>query len=75
MPTPGLQINSAFCGVASSAMVLNALGVPRPLQSPQSELNSTRYAYFTEDNVFNEKTESVVPRARVEREVGAKEQT
>ncbi|KAF5828933.1 Phytochelatin synthase-domain-containing protein [Dunaliella salina] len=59
------QINSAFCGIASSVTVLNALKVPRPLQDPRSELNSTRYAYFTQANVFNNHTEQVVPKAQV----------
>uniref|UniRef100_A0A7S3QXQ1 glutathione gamma-glutamylcysteinyltransferase n=1 Tax=Dunaliella tertiolecta TaxID=3047 RepID=A0A7S3QXQ1_DUNTE len=59
------QINSAFCGIASSVTVLNALRVPRPRQDPRSELNSTRYAYFTQANIFTNQTEKVVPKAQV----------
>lgn len=106
-------------------MVLNALGVPRPLQAPDSRLNSTKYAYFTrertllgplsmrpplgpsfhsslhlvmhawaydvihahthacmrtltcgnscaEENVFNEETELVAPKAQVLQQVGGR---
>ena len=33
---------------ARSAMVLNALGVPRPLQAPDTYLNNSNYAYYTQ---------------------------
>jgi Phytochelatin synthase len=50
------QKNQAFCGVASIAMVLNALGVPAPA-TPEFE----PYKTFTQDNLLNEKTEAVLP--------------
>src|SRR5688572_8223105 len=49
------QKNQAFCGVASIVMVLNALGVPAPA-TPEFEPFNT----FTQDNVFNPKTETVI---------------
>ncbi len=42
------QINQAYCGVASSVMVLNALGLPAP-ESPQYK----PFHVFTQDNFFN----------------------
>ncbi len=56
------QINQAFCGVASLVMVLNALGVPAPL-APEWERH-----YFTQENVFNQQTEAVIPRQVIERQ-------
>jgi hypothetical protein len=56
------QINQAFCGVASVVMVLNALDIPAPL-APEWERG-----YFTQDNVFNEHTEAVIPRLVIERQ-------
>lgn len=56
------QINQAFCGVASMAMVLNALGVPAPL-APQWERN-----YFTQENIFNEKTEAIIGQEAIARQ-------
>ena len=50
------QKNQAFCGVASIAMVLNALGVPAPAV-PEFEPFKT----FTQDNLLNEETEKVLP--------------
>ena len=50
------QKNQAFCGVASIVMVLNALGVPAPT-TPEIE----PYKIFTQENVFNARTESVLP--------------
>jgi hypothetical protein len=52
------QKNRAYCGVASIVMVLNALGVEAP-SSPEFEPFNT----FTQDNVFNEATEQVLPEA------------
>jgi glutathione-S-conjugate glycine hydrolase len=49
------QKNQAFCGVASIVMVLNALGVPAP-STPEFEPFNT----FTQDNVFNPKTDTVI---------------
>ncbi|MGB3311613.1 MAG: phytochelatin synthase family protein [Nodosilinea sp.] len=56
------QINQAFCGVASMAMVLNALGVSAPL-APQWERN-----YFTQENIFNEQTEAIIGRDAIARQ-------
>ncbi|MGG6240688.1 phytochelatin synthase family protein [Nodosilinea sp. AN01ver1] len=56
------QINQAFCGVASMAMVLNALGVPAPL-APQWERG-----YFTQENLFNEQTEAIIGQAAIARQ-------
>lgn len=49
------QDNLAYCGVASSVMVLNALSVPAP-ESP--EFGSFRM--FTQNNFFNEQARKVV---------------
>lgn len=53
------QDNQAFCGVASMAMVLNALGIPRA-PSPQWQMN-----YFTQDNLLTAETEAIIPRATI----------
>lgn len=59
------QENGAYCGVATAAMILNALGVPRPMQP---EWSNPSYAYFTQDNIFNNDTEKVVAQAHVRQE-------
>jgi hypothetical protein len=51
------QKTPAFCGVASIVMVLNALAVPAP---PAPEYGP--YNTFTQDNVFTDQTEAVLPR-------------
>ncbi|OZH53057.1 glutathione gamma-glutamylcysteinyltransferase [Hydrocoleum sp. CS-953] len=56
------QKNAAFCGVASVVMVLNALEVPVQVTSPWPQ------SYFTQDNIFNEKTEKVIPRYLIARQ-------
>lgn len=56
------QINQAFCGVASVVMVLNAL----PIEPPEASEWDQRY--FTQDNVFNAQTESVISRETIERQ-------
>lgn len=56
------QVNQAFCGVASTVMVLNALGVAAPL-APEWERN-----YFTQENVFNEQTEAIISRDAIARQ-------
>lgn len=43
------QKNQAFCGVASSVMVLNAL----PLKRPFTYQYAPQYQLFTQENVFN----------------------
>jgi hypothetical protein len=52
------QKNQAYCGVASLVMVLNALGVPAPT-SPEYE----PFKVFTQDNLLNEETEKILPKA------------
>jgi hypothetical protein len=44
------QITQAFCGVASSVMVLNASTAAKPLSAPYEP-----YRYFTQCNIFNER--------------------
>ncbi|MBD2428893.1 phytochelatin synthase family protein [Phormidium sp. FACHB-1136] len=56
------QINQAFCGVASMVMVLNALNVPAPL-APEWERG-----YFTQENLFNDQTEAIIPQATIARQ-------
>jgi Phytochelatin synthase len=50
------QKKQTYCGVATLAMVLNALGVPAP-ETPEFEPFRT----FTQDNVLNEQTEKILP--------------
>ncbi|MGX9116693.1 phytochelatin synthase family protein [Mesorhizobium sp. BHbsci] len=50
------QKNQAFCGVASSVMVLNAIGVPAP---PVPEYDP--YNTFTQDNLLDARSEQVIP--------------
>ena len=54
------QINPAFCGPASMAMVLNALGVPRPASDLPLGLGM-----FDQANVFTPATEAVKPQASI----------
>lgn len=42
------QANVAYCGVASSVMVLNSLAVPAPAASGYG-----RYRFWTQDNLFS----------------------
>ena len=49
------QKNQAYCGVASSVMVLNALGIPAPV-APEF----APFRVFTQDNFFNERTQKVL---------------
>jgi hypothetical protein len=56
------QVNGSFCGVASAVMVLNALEVPVTAPSPWAQ------RYFTQDNIFNEKTEEVIPLSVITRQ-------
>lgn len=53
------QDNQAFCGVASMAMVLNAIGIRRA-PSPQWQMN-----YFTQDNLLTPDTETIIPRSTI----------
>ena len=55
------QLNQAYCGVASSVMVLNALGLPAPV-APQYK----PFKLFTQENFFEpEETKKVVPPEQV----------
>ncbi len=56
------QQNQAFCGIASTVMVLNALGIPAP------EAPAWDRQYFTQENLFNEATEAVIARSLIERQ-------
>jgi hypothetical protein len=56
------QDNQAFCGVASAAIVLNALGVPAPL-APE-----WKRQYFTQNNLLNPQTETIIARQQIERQ-------
>lgn len=49
------QKNQAYCGVASIVMVLNALSIPAP-EAPEFG----KYQVFTQDNLFNERTQQVI---------------
>lgn len=49
------QKNQAYCGVASSVMVLNALSIPAP-EAPEY----APYHLFTQENFFNTLTQKVV---------------
>lgn len=51
------QQTQEFCGVASSVMVLNALGVAAPVDPVYEP-----YAYFTQDGFFTPETEAILPR-------------
>jgi hypothetical protein len=56
------QNNQAFCGVATIVMVLNALEISAPT-TPEFD----PYRTFTQENVFTPATETVLPRATLER--------
>lgn len=49
------QKNQAYCGVASSVMILNALSIPAP-EAPEY----APYHLFTQENFFNTQTQKVV---------------
>lgn len=57
------QQNPAYCGAASMAMVLNALNIPAP-KAPEYG----HHTFFTQNNLFNEKTERIVSAKIVERQ-------
>ncbi|SHF16478.1 Phytochelatin synthase [Kaistia soli DSM 19436] len=56
------QKTQSFCGVASMTMVFNAMALPAP-EVPEYKPFRT----FTQDNVLDDRTEAVVPRATIER--------
>jgi len=57
------QKTQAYCGVASIVMVLNALGVPAPT-TPEYQ----PYHTFTQDNLLDDLTDAVLPRAVLARQ-------
>jgi hypothetical protein len=57
------QKNQAYCGVASTVMVLNAIHAPAPT-TPEY----LPYHLFTQDNVLDDKTEAILPRAVLARQ-------
>ncbi len=50
------QQNQAFCGVASTVMILNAMELPAPLVPAFDP-----YHTFTQDNVLTPETEKIIP--------------
>ncbi len=56
------QDNQAFCGVASLAMVLNALGIDAPDAAAWDQ------DYFTQENVLNSQTEAIIARSLIARQ-------
>ena len=54
------QPDSGSCSVASSIMVLNALGIDRPMSKPHGE-----YRLFTPANFFTTAVEAIRPRDKV----------
>jgi hypothetical protein len=50
------QKNQAYCGVASSVIVLNALAVPAPVDPAYRP-----YSYFTQDNFFSPTLVKILP--------------
>jgi hypothetical protein len=57
------QKTQAYCGVATIVMVLNAGGVPAPT-TPEYQ----PYHTFTQDNLLDERTEAILPRAVLARQ-------
>ena len=57
------QKTQSYCGVASIVMVLNALGVPAPT-TPEYQ----PYHTFTQDNLLDDMTDAVLPRAVLARQ-------
>ena len=58
-----IQQNKAYCGVASSVMVLNALSISAP-KAPEYGT----FRFFTQDNFFNAQTDSILTPAVVSRQ-------
>jgi len=57
------QKTQSYCGVASTVMVLNALGAPAPT-TPEYQ----PYHTFTQDNLLDEATDAILPRDVVARQ-------
>ena len=58
-----VQQNLAYCGPASCAMVLNALAVAAPETASHGS-----YRFYTQDNIFSEKAEKVIPAEKVKKQ-------
>lgn len=56
------QVNQAFCGVASTVMVLNAMGIAAP------EAPAWNRQYFTQENVLNARTDAIISRQTIEQQ-------
>ena len=54
------QKGQAYCGIASLAMVLNALALPAPAVPDYGPFTS-----FTQDNLFTPATEKIIPQAYI----------
>ena len=54
------QKTQSFCGVASMVMVFNAMQLPAP-EVPEY----APYRTFTQDNIFNDQTEAILPQATI----------
>jgi len=54
------QKTQSFCGVASMTMVFNALAIPAPVVPEYKPYNT-----FTQDNVLDDATEAVIPKATI----------
>jgi hypothetical protein len=52
------QNDQSYCGIATMVMVLNALNIQAPIT-----LSISPFSTFTQENVFNEKTETILPKA------------
>ncbi len=57
------QDNLAYCGVASMVMVLNSLEIPAPVATEYRQAE-----FFTQNNLFNEKTEKIIPAQKISRQ-------
>ena len=57
------QKNQAYCGVASIVMALNAIQAPAPT-TPEYQPFHT----FTQDNLLDDRTEAILPRAMLSRQ-------
>jgi hypothetical protein len=57
------QKNQAYCGVASMVMALNAIQAPAPT-SPEYQPFHT----FTQENLLDDRTEAILPRATLSRQ-------
>lgn len=54
------QKTQSFCGVASMVMIFNALQLPAP-EVPEY----APYRTFTQDNIFNDRTEAILPQQTI----------